>query len=449
MKKLLLINPVGRKSGFLLSRYSTFPPLSLAYLAALTPADWQVTIIDENFDAFAFQEADLVGITAFTSNINRAYELCRVFREHNVPVILGGIHVSMMPDEALQHADAILVGEAEEIWAQVLADTAAGTLQRQYTGPHVDLEKISVHPRHDLMDSRYFWHSVQTSRGCPFDCSFCSVTKYLGKSFRQRSVDDVLAELEKIPGRYVTFVDDNLIGCSRNSFQRAKELFQGMIDRGLNKKWWMQTSVNSIEDEEVVRLAAAAGCTHVFIGFESVDQNILRSVDKGVNLKPGAENYKKVIQVYHKYGIAVLGAFIIGNDHESVDYYRQMARYLLHSGIDIIQITVLTPLPGTRLLDELQEQQRLSFCQFPEDWEKYRFSYMVHEPVGLNAELVYQGNNYIKQKIYGFPYFYLRLLRSLLSLRNWESFRAVYKANFAYRKGWENSHYRQQFKPDF
>ena len=180
MKKLLLINPVSRRSGLLLSRFSTFSPLGLAYVAAVTPSNWEVKIADENMDAFEFEEADLVGITAFTSNINRAYKIARMYRERKIKVVIGGIHASMLPDEALQFADTVVVGEAENIWQKVVADFEHNRLSSLYVGPRVNLGQFKILPRRDTLHPQYFWHSVQTSRGCPFNCDFCSVSKYLG-----------------------------------------------------------------------------------------------------------------------------------------------------------------------------------------------------------------------------------------------------------------------------
>lgn len=445
MKKLLLINPVGKKSGFLLSKYTTFPPLGLACVAAVTPAGWVVKIIDENFDHFAFEEADLVGITAFTSNINRAYEIARMYRERGIKVIMGGIHASMNPEEALRYVDSVVIGEVEGIWGNVLSDFANNKLLSTYTGTQIDLKHSRILPRHDLLHPGYFWHSVQTSRGCPFNCYFCSVTEYLGKEYRQRDVSDVLDELEGIPGKYITFVDDNLIGHSQEHYSRAMELFNGMIQRKLNKKWWMQTSINAIDNEQVIELAAQAGCMYAFIGFETIASEMLTGMKKGINLRIGIDNYRKVVDTFHKYGVGVLGAFIVGNDHESPAYYKELADYLVHSGIDIIQITVLTPLPGTHLMRQLEQEGRLIYQDFPLDWDKYRFSYMVHRPEGIDAEAVYIGNNFIKNRIYSSPVYQYRLLKSFLNLRSMTNFLGAYKANQSYKKGWQNSHYRKKY----
>lgn len=280
MKKLLLINPVGQKSGFLLSKFSSPPPLSLAYVAAVTPANWEVKIWDETFTPFEYEEADLVGITAFTSNINRAYDIARLYQERKIKVIFGGIHASMLPDEALQFGDSVVVGEVEGIWEKVIRDFENNKLQPKYIGPQIDLSQFSILPRRDLLHPGYLWNSVQTSRGCPFNCHFCSVSRYLGKEYRQRKPEDVLKELDEIQGEFITFLDDNLIGYSPESRERARELFEGMISRGHKKKWWMQTSINAAEDEQLLELASQSGCMFALIGFETTSQDTLMSMKK-------------------------------------------------------------------------------------------------------------------------------------------------------------------------
>lgn len=441
VKRLLLINPVGRRSGYLLSNVSTFQPLGLAYIAAVTPSRWEVKIVDENMGAFAFEEADLVGITSFTSSINRAYEIARMYREKKIKVIMGGIHSSMLPDEALRYADTVVTGEAEGIWPQVIEDFENNRLLPKYDGPRIDLSRAQITPRRDLLHPDYLWNSVQTSRGCPFSCNFCSVSRYLGRDYRQRGAADVLRELQEITGTYIAFVDDNLIGHDAESRNRAIELFEGMISRGLNKKWWMQTSINAADDEQVIRLAAQAGCMFVFIGFETLNKNNLQDMKKSVNLKIGVENYNKAVDRFHKYGIGIFGSFIIGNDYESPEYYSALADYLVTSGIDIVQISILTPLPGTDLMEQLQNEGRLKYEDLPADWDRYRLSYVVHQPRGMDENAVYDGNNKIKNKIYSFPSYQYRLFLSMVHIKNLSNVYAAYRLNRALKKSWQGTHY--------
>ena len=438
--KLLLINPVGQKSGLLMSTFTKFPPLALAYLAALTPERWDIIILDENTRPFKYEEADLVGITAFTSNINRAYEIANIYRRKNIKVAIGGIHASMFPDEAQKHTDVVVIGEAEKIWPTVIRDFENNTLKSRYVGPRVDFDLDDIKPRRDLLSKDYIWNSVQTSRGCPFDCHFCTVSKYLGRKYRQRKAKNVLEELESINGKNIAFVDDNLFGYNAANKERARKLFKKMIEKGLKKNWWMQTSINAASDESIVELAAGAGCMFAFVGFETIDSDYLKRMGKGINAEFGIINYKRVVDVFHKYGIAVMGAFIIGNDHENTHYYKQLSNFIVRSGIDIVQITILTPLPGTQLMEKLLEQNRIIFSNYPNDWDRYRFSHLVHQPEGTTEELIYTGDNHIKKKIYSFPTYQLRLIKSWRSLSK-HSFYATLKFNQALKRGWKNSHY--------
>ncbi len=445
MRKLLLINPMGRRSGMLLSRVSTLPPLSLAYVAAVTPPSWEVVIQDENFTPLTWEEADLVGITAFTSNINRAYEIAEAYRKRKIKVIMGGIHVSMVPEEALSYADSVVVGEVENIWKTVIEDFEQNRLQPKYLGPLVDLARSSVRPRRDLIHPGYLWSSLQTSRGCPFHCRFCSVSKYLGKEYRQRPAEAVLKELEEIEGEYLFFLDDNLIGYSPESRQRAKKIFEGMIQRGLKKKWWMKTSINAAEDEELLELASRAGCMFAFVGFETTDPETLKAMRKGINLKMGIDNYRRVVDTFHRHRIGVYGAFILGNDYETPEYYRRLAEFLPRSGIDIFQISILTPLPGTQLMEQLGQEGRLLYTDFPRDWAKYRFSYVVHQPQGLTEETIYRADSFLKKKIYSFPWYPARLAKSFFHLKSLHNFYVMRKLNQAGKRSWQNAHYYSKY----
>ncbi len=445
-KKLILINPAGQRSGFLLSKFSTFPPLSLAYVAALTPDNWDIEIIDENIEEFKYKEADLIGITSFTTNINRAYKIANIYRKKGIKVILGGIHASVLPDEAINYVDSVVIGEAELIWRKVIDDFEHNQLKQKYVGPIVNLKDHHIVPRRDLFSPEYFWGVIQTSRGCPFNCDFCSVTRYLGKEFRQKRTEDILDELETIDNEYIAILDDNLVGYGKKSEQKAVQLFQGMIQRNMKKKWWMQTSINTGENEDILKYAAKSGCMYAFVGIESTSKESLNKMKKGINLKVGVENYKRIIDRFHKYGIGVLGAFVIGNDFEKKDYYKDLSNFIIKAGVDVVQVSILTPIPGSNLFNRLNAEGRLRFTDFPEDWIKYRFSHILHELHGTDDDEIYWGNNFIKSKIYSPFIFFYRMMKSFLSLKGLVSFYAVYRMNKAYKKSWQNSHYYQPIR---
>lgn len=377
-KTLLLINPVSQlRTGFLINRATKCQPLSLAILAALTPPGWKIKIIDENFRRFRFYQADLVGITSFTATATRAYELAAIYQRLGVPVVMGGIHASMLPHEAEKYCDAVVIGEAESVWPQVVADFEARQLKQRYQGTLTDL----IHqpfPRRDLLHPGYLVASVQTSRGCPMDCSFCSVSAFNGKHYRFRPVDEVLDELELTPQQYVFFVDDNIVGHGPKARERAKTLFRGMISRGIRKHWISQASLNFADDDELLQLAAQSGCRMIFLGVETEKVEQLTEAGKHLNLKHSKDGaYDLIFNKIRRHGIGVIGGFIFGFDHDTPESMLSRARFIRRSHVDSVQVSVLTPLPGTRLYQELAEAGRLTHTNYPADWERYDY----YEPV--------------------------------------------------------------------
>jgi len=386
-KKLVLINPVNLgRAGFTDSHSSRFPPLSLGIVAALTPADWDVQLIDENFDEFSFIDADLVGITAFTSAANRAYKIAAIYREKNIPVVMGGIHASMCPEEALRFVDAVVVGEVESVWAELITDVLSGSLKSIYKGLWNGLEQLQK-PRRDVYSDKYLFASVQTSRGCPMDCDFCSVSTFNGLRYRRRPPIEVLDELENIPEKLIFFVDDNIIGYGKRSRQSALELFKGMVERKIDKHWFCQASINVADDEEILHWAAKSGCRMIFLGIEAEDVDALSEVNKKLNVKRGGSDaYEKIFERIHNAGIAVLGAFIFGMDQDTPEKLVKRAQYMLDCSVDVMQATALTPLPGTRLFAQLEEEARLLYTNFPEDWDRYNLTEVVFQPKQMKPE---------------------------------------------------------------
>ncbi len=381
--RLFLINPVNplalaeaRSRWF--NRYRVWKPLGLLTVAALTPEEWEVTILDENrgvADYLAMPCPDLVGITAFTSQASRAYELSDQFRARGVKVVMGGIHASMCPDEAMEHADSVVVGEAEGIWPQVMSDVARGELKPRYESQRTE-EATTHSARHELLPTGYGLGAIQTSRGCPLNCSFCSVTAFNGARYRLRPVRDVIEEFRHVPERYVLVVDDNLVGISAAHIARAKELFRAMIDAKLGKKWIAQVTVNFADDEELMRLAAAAGCVSVFIGFESLTPEGLAEVGKKFNIVKGRD-LRASVRAIQRHGILVVGSFILGLDTDAPGIGRRIADAGIGYGVDILNVLFLTPLPGTRLWEKMRDEDRIVANDYPRDWRYYTLTFPV------------------------------------------------------------------------
>ncbi len=418
--------------------------MGLAYLAAVTPPDWTVTLVDENIAPAVLPDADLVGITSFTSTINRAYGLASVYRARTVPVVMGGIHPTMLSEEARQFADSVVRGEAEAVWPQVLRDAQAGCLKPLYEGRPQRLADLP-HPRRDLFDLGYAWGTLQTSRGCPMDCHFCSVTAFNGRRFRQRPVADVLQELATIPQRHIFFVDDNLLGYGRQAEARAVELFRGMVERGLGKRFVCQTSLNFADNPQVLKWAQKAGCKMIFVGLESVSEGSLESMGKSYNLKKGTDQYAACIRRCHAHGIGVIGALIFGNDEDDPGIFDRTLGFIRTSGLDVIQITFATPLPGTRLFEQLQREGRLTRTDFPRDWKDYSFSRILFRTRGMSAEDFYRGMVYVKDHLYTPMPFIRRVFRTLLETRDPATAAMAYKLNKGYRRGYLETAYFQPY----
>ena len=384
--RLLLINPFSlSKRGDFHDVHALSPPLALGIIAALTPPHWEVEILDENFGEFEYRPADLVGITAMTANVNRAYELARIYRERGIPAVIGGIHASMMPLEAMDHVHTVVTGEAESVWQEVIADVESRQLKRRYDGKLLPMAGAPL-PRRDLFHSSYTYANIQTTRGCPMKCDFCSVHTFNGSHYRERPVEEVLDELETIANDKVYFVDDNIIGYSKRSRERARELFRGMIRRGIRKDWYCQASLNVADDEEVLQLMADSGCRMILIGIESEKVHQLEEANKVLNLRMGIESYNEVFDRIHKYGISVLGALIYGLDSDTRQDLFDRTRFAIESRMDAMQATIVTPLPGTELFKRLEREGRLVFTNFPEDWEHYHFMEVVHRPGQMSQQ---------------------------------------------------------------
>jgi radical SAM superfamily enzyme YgiQ (UPF0313 family) len=382
--RLYLINPSNPLVGVVKAkesrwkRYRVWKPLGLMVLAGLTGPEWEITIVDENLgvpDYGAMPRPDLVGITAFTSQVNRAYEVASHFRNLGVPVVMGGIHATMCLDEVIERVDSVVTGEAEDVWPQVLKDFRQGRLKSRYDGGLAEMKDVPL-ARHDLLATGYTFGAIQTTRGCPLNCSFCSVTAFNGAKYRHRPISDVVREFQLIREKRVLVVDDNLIGTSAEHIARAKDLFRALAKAKLRKKWIGQATINFADDEELLALAAKAGCRGVYIGFESPSPEGLLELSKKFNLLKGRD-FRVSVQRIRRHNILVAGSFIMGLDVDEVGIGKRIAEAAGQYGVDNLNALFLTPLPGTRLWDEMKSQGRIALDTFPEDWKYYTLTFPV------------------------------------------------------------------------
>jgi radical SAM superfamily enzyme YgiQ (UPF0313 family) len=428
--KIILINPFDRST----CTYSThFPPLGVGYIAALTPPAWELEFIDENFEVFVPRKADLVAITAMTIQANRAYELCRIYKEMGVPVILGGIHASMVPEEALKYARSVVIGEAESLWPSVLDDFLNRQLRQIYKSNSYPSLQNLVMPRRNIFNKKYWFDCIQTSRGCPFSCDFCSVPSFNGRSFRLRPVDEVIEELKTIQKRFVFFVDDNIVGFGKENEERAIALFEGILRCGIKKHWISQASVNIAKNEYLLKLMRRTGCLGLLIGFESIDKANLQKSGKFQNLRNGGiphKFYKEVIHKLHRNGIAVNGYFCYGYE-DTKESILESLNFILSSGIDITNFPILIPSPGTALYKKLYD--KIDFKNYPEDWNKY-LGRLVYCPRNTNKKEFYKGYILAAKRINSMKQVLKRGFQSLIWSKSPFQSLMILLFNFGYRK---------------
>jgi len=394
------------------NRYRVWKPLSLMVLAGLTPPEWEVSIVDENLvapDYPAMPRPDLVGITAFTSQANRAYEVAAHFRHLGVPVVMGGIHATMCLDEVMERVDSVVTGEAESVWLQVLEDVRHGSLKRRYNGGLSAVGRIQP-ARHDLLATGYAFGAIQTTRGCPLNCSFCSVTAFNGARYRQRPIADVVREFQLIREKRVLVVDDNLVGTRPEHIARAKDLFRAIAQANLKKEWVAQATINFADDEELLTLAAKAGCRGVFIGFESPTPGGLRELGKKFNLLKGRD-FRASVRRIQKHNILVVGSFIIGLDIDEPGIGKRIVEVAIQYGVDNLNVLFLTPLPGTRLWDQMKSEDRIALDTFPEDWRYYTLTFPVARYKHLSLDGVIEEMISCDRSFYSMP----RILRRVWS----------------------------------
>jgi radical SAM superfamily enzyme YgiQ (UPF0313 family) len=435
--RLYLINPsnplvsIVKVKESRWNRFRVWKPLSLMVLAGLSPPEWEITIVDENLSTpnyEAMPRPDLVGITAFTSQANRAYEISTYFRRQSVPVVMGGIHATMCQEEAMEWVDAVVTGEAEGIWPQVLEDERNGRLKRRYDGGLAEISDVPI-ARHDLLASGYACGAIQTTRGCPLNCSFCSVTAFNGAHYRQRPIADVVREFKLIREKHVLVVDDNLIGTRREHIARAKNLFRAMAQANLRKQWVAQASINFADDEELLALAAKAGCIGVFIGFETPTPEGLRELGKKFNHLKGRD-FCDCVRRIQRHGILVAGSFIIGLDMDEPGIGKRIAEVASQYGVDNLNALFLTPLPGTRLWDQMKSEDRIALNTFPEDWKYYTLTFPVARYKNLSLDGIIDEMISCDRDFYSMPRILRRVWNSL-----WQRRKPLISlvGNFSYR----------------
>jgi radical SAM superfamily enzyme YgiQ (UPF0313 family) len=379
-------------------RFCMLGPLCVA---ASAPDYVKPRIIDENVEPLDFDvETDVVGVTFMTRNASRAYEIGDEFRRRGKTVFFGGFHPTLMPDEAIRHCDAVCMGDAEANLPRMFDDLRAGKLQRFYAERTPDLAPRPVDT--GLLDMKQYAVStvVQATRGCNKHCAFCSITAFYEGRHRCRSVDDVVAQVRAGRGRSVLFIDDNIVA----NVAYAKELFRALVP--LKKRWGAQVPVSVTEDPELLELMAKARCRAVFVGFESLCQESLDGAAKGRNR---AARYRGAVEAFHRHGIAVMAAFVLGFDEDTPEVFAQTAGFLREAGVDTLQLTVLTPFPGTPLYARMEKAGRI----IDRDWAYYDMGQVVFQPKRMSVEALEAGHVAVLRGFYSWRAILGRALRQI------------------------------------
>jgi len=379
--KILLISPHPKKTRTFANL--SFPPLNLQQIASLTPKSHTVDIIDESFKTnkkINFVKYDLIGITSVTYTVSRAYKLADELKSKGIPVILGGWHSTAIPEEAKQHADSVVIGEAEDTWPQLLKDFENNQLKPfYYQQKPLKSDKIP-NTSHSILKRFYIYEGIESTRGCPMGCNFCAITNSrYGRVFRVKSIQNVIEELKSIKKRYICFYDPSMT----NNPSYTTELFDKMKE--LNKKFICHGNINVLlKREDILKSASKAGCITWSIGFDSVSQKSVDSTGTKANL---VSDYKKIIDKIHDHGMTIDGTFMFGFDSEDKNIFRDTKDMVCNLDIDNPIFNTLTPFPGTPIYDKFEREGRI----LTKEWEKYDLLNVVFQPKNMTEGELLNG----------------------------------------------------------
>jgi len=402
-------------------------PLQLALIAGLS-SDEDVILYDDRLEKINFDEpADLVAITVDTFTARRAYQIAAEYRKRNVKVVLGGIHPSLMPKEASLYADTIVTGDVEPVWKNLLNDFKNGRLLNQYYG-NLQYPQLNCFPNRSIFSKKKYLpvSLVQFSRGCAFNCSFCSVSKFYKQTHQCRKIEDVIYEIEKDKLKTILFVDDNLIA----NKQKIKDFLRELIP--LKVKWASQTSVEMVKDKDLLKLMADSGCVGNLIGFESINVNTLQWFNKSPNLR-GFNNYKEVLDILSDYGMLTWGSFMIGNDFDTMDTINKTLDFTIKNKFTLAFFHILMPYPGTDVYEQFKAQKRLLYDEHWWNHPDYKYNHAAFIPKLMTADDLTQATINVNKEFYKLSSINKRLWNTDTHLRNLINFWIYTKLNFILR----------------
>jgi radical SAM superfamily enzyme YgiQ (UPF0313 family) len=394
---ILLIHPklthgpvTGKDRGTLQAKIFTNPEMTLPALAASIPNKHNIRILHENFEDIDYSKKyDLVGITCFTLFANQVYEIADKFKNLDIPVVLGGYHPSALPEEAKQHADCVVIGESEYVFPQLIDDFEKNKLKPFYNAEITKPQDIPL-LRRDLLPYQTFTDGIRITRGCPQQCSFCSITYFFKHTYRKRPIKNVIKELKSLPRKYIYIHDANFT----IDLDYTKEILQTIIKEKINKKWFANGNINILgENEDFLKLARKSGCVGWTVGFESIKQQSLDNVKKSSN---NVEKYSKWIKTIRKNGLAINGLFIFGFDQDTPDVFDKTIEALNRWEIDAAEFNILTPLPGTPLFDKMDKENRI----LTKNWSRYSQAEVVFQPKNMTPEELYKGTKKVVKEFH-------------------------------------------------
>ncbi|MBR8535780.1 B12-binding domain-containing radical SAM protein [Carboxylicivirga sediminis] len=366
------------------------PQLALYILEGLTPERFDVEVIEEETQEVNLEhKCDLVAISCMTANAPRAYQLCDDFQKRGKTVVLGGVHPTILPDEALLHANAVVIGEAEGVWETLLCDFENNTLKQKYHNPNPDLEKYVRKDFRKIASKRLFnIIPILTTRGCPYNCDFCCVTNLFGQKIRHISVENVVRDIKESKAKVFIFLDDNIIG----NPAYAKALFRAI--KPLKIKWVGQASISLlVGDDELIRLAAESGCQSLFLGIESVSVKQLLSMRKSIK---EIQHLERAFKKVKKMGILIHASIVFGFDDDTKEIFDETVQFLVRNKVSTVSFNVLTPYPGTKVYEKLKNEDRL----ITTDWKYYDHNTVVFKPKNMTPLELQMGKINARKKFY-------------------------------------------------
>jgi len=387
--KILLISPTSDPDKRT-NKGLMMPQLALYISRTYTKRTHELRIIEEEVEDIDLnQECDLIGISCMTANVGRAYELCEEFKARGKSVVLGGVHPTILPEEALQHADSVVVGEAEGVWETLINDFQNNELKERYHNPTPDLSKYVPKDFSRILKKRLFnLIPIMTSRGCPYNCDFCCVTDLFGKKMRHIPVENVVRDIKESGAKNFIFLDDNIIG--NNKY--AKELFRAI--KPLNINWVGQSSISLlVKDEELMQLAADSGCKSLFFGIESISEEQVKTMRKAFN---EIELLESAIKKIKKMGILIHASMVFGFDNDTKATFKETVKFLMKNKVSTVSFNILTPYPGTKVYNDLKKEKRLTVT----DWKYYDHNTVVFKPKNMTGYELQIGKVKARKKFY-------------------------------------------------